>query len=182
MLAPIPEHPTHGQMFLIKKIQERNLVQFTKEIGLDEIKDHKLLYKLALGVISPNFGWVYSLREIIPPIWWFRTADIPVESLPKLEFNPIHKDYDMTHKTMGHLLAEKTLQDVIGGIPALSEQTGVKKTFYYQALGTMSKDGETVLRMRPSPKLVTLLAPWVREDMWYVYPDEVGKPELYKKL
>lgn len=182
MLVTLPDEYCLARKILVTEIENRNLVKFCLKLGLDPIKDHKLIYQLAIGNTSINFLWVYQLRNEIPPMYWFVSKSVDPKTVDCTSFVNKNEKFDNTKPTIGVMLLDKL--NKAGLFPKICKEHGDKFTpdflrqFIYKR---KSKEGEKIFRVKPTEKLVTTLSDIIKPDYWYIYPEEVD-PALLTKL
>lgn len=170
-------------MSLAKKIlldmdRQNGILSFLKTSGIFDVEHSVLsertirskIYSVINGKASANFKWVFTFRNQIPPLYWYCDSEDDPDTLNPTEFTNRHKAMDMSIPTLGvqKLLSLKNK----GYFQSLAKAAGLEM---YSIITLYTKDEAGNFRKKPTENDVRRLAPYIKADWWYIYPDEVDE-------
>jgi len=177
MLVRVPDNINClGRKILIDQIENRRLVKFCEEHNFDLSRDHKTLYCLAVGRTKLCYSLIFKLRNIIPPLYWFLPPDTDPSTVKVTNFTSMYSEPDYGKETVAHIIMHRILDE--HRIGELITNTGLKRQFINQIRYKKLQDGKEIYRVRPSEKMVIGMKDYIKEDLWYIYPEEVDPDEL----
>lgn len=166
-----------ARKILLSEIKKKTLKDFLTKGGVlsdsqpevSRLSTQKGVYYIANGKTSQNFHWIFRLRNVIPPLYWFSSGDSDPASLSPTQFTDRHEDYSLSSPTLG-ITKLISLNSVRGAITDLAAQADLSKNCLYSMYTKVNGS----YHLRPTEKIVSSLAPFIKADWWYIYPDEVS--------
>lgn len=176
------ESETTPRMSLARKIlldmdKQKGIRSFLNTSGifdehsvLSEETIRKKIYTVLKGKSSVNIKWIFTLRNSIPPLYWYTDSEADPGALDTTKFTSRHKTLDLSVPTLGvqKLLSIKNK----GYIQALAKEAGLEP-YSILTLYTKNKTGNFI--KKPTENDVLRMAPYIKADWWYIYPDEVDE-------
>jgi hypothetical protein len=181
MLVQVPAVASHAQRRLIALIEKR---QFTHEVrtvyGLSDAFLSRL-HSVAVGKMRPSYGVIFQLREHIAPVSWYYAE---TEKLPKRKlFTAKYTTYNLAvmRELSTKPIVAHTIFEMLREARKLTEFCVLRNinAAKIRNCTTMNKrkDGIKGYTNRPSYPIVKQLRGIIHPDLWYVFPDEITKPE-----
>ena len=154
-------------------------MEFCKTANLNDT-EHVALYRMVKSGGTQNFYWIFKLRLIIPPIWWFVSDKTDYRLSHAVKFIPCTTKENRHKMLLGqHILAYYNKNQTIHDI---ADKTGMKinhlRMYTYQK---KDEEGDYKYRLNCTTAVAENLSEWINEDYWYVYAEEVTDKELIKK-
>lgn len=172
-----PNKISLARKFLQEKIREKELLDFMIDSGFingletqEEKTIMKGLYNIAAGKLSHHFRYIFLLRNVIPPLYWYCDSNSNIENLRPTNFISRHSSISPSEPTLAITRLFSATKNR-GTLRKLTKETGL--TRFAIAHLYLKVDGK--FTTSPTEKNVLSLAPYIKPDWWYIYPDEVDE-------